>query len=387
LGSTSGSPGTQIDYGYTWDGANRLTQIDSSQDGLSSFDHDDSGQLTAEDHDGTSNPHTADHDYAYDDNGNRLTVTVDGGPPEDWETDPNNRLLFDGTYTYTYDAEGNRTARFIDTNDDGVITTNVDTDVTTYHWDHRNRLTAVAFDTDGDGQLDKRVEYTYDIFDQLIGKTVDDDGDGNADRAEAYVWDRGQILLDFVDDDASSGIDPVGLDDFTLARRYLHGPLVELAHCARFFSPRFTPERRISWCDANSRDKNFVASLPAPFSGTRRREGSPCSAEMTDGPPSAVLHSLNVMLAGGLIGAGALSADVADHAAVSSVGRYRRRPVRHARGLVASAGACLAAYLNTVAFLNTPAPPNTAAVLNKSAPPNTSAVPNTASPLLCQRHV
>jgi RHS repeat-associated protein len=222
-----GTPGTQIDYGYTWDGANRLTEIDSSQDGLSTFDHDDAGQLTAEDHDGTANPHTADHDYAYDDNGNRLTVTVDGGPPEDWETDRDNRLLFDGTYTYTYDAEGNRTARFIDVNEDGSITTNTDTDVTTYHWDHRNRLTAVAFDTDGDGQLDKRVEYTYDVFDQLIGKTVDDDGDGNADRAEIYVWDRGQILLDFVDDDASSGIDPVGLDDFTLARRYLHGPLVD----------------------------------------------------------------------------------------------------------------------------------------------------------------
>jgi RHS repeat-associated protein len=70
--------------------------------------------------------------------------------------------------------------------------------------------------------LDKRVEYTYDVFDQLIGKTVDDDGDGNADRAEAYVWDRGQILLDFVDDNAGNG-----LDDFVLARRYLHGPLVD----------------------------------------------------------------------------------------------------------------------------------------------------------------
>jgi RHS repeat-associated protein len=79
----------------------------------------------------------------------------------------------------------------------------------------------VAFD-DGDGQLDKRVEYTYDVFNQLIGKTVDDDGDGNPDRAEIYVWDRGQILLDFVDDNAGDG-----LDDFEVARRYLHGPLVD----------------------------------------------------------------------------------------------------------------------------------------------------------------
>ena len=34
---------------------------------------------------------------------------------------PDNEILSDGTYTYTYDAEGNRTAKFVDTNADGVL--------------------------------------------------------------------------------------------------------------------------------------------------------------------------------------------------------------------------------------------------------------------------
>jgi hypothetical protein len=47
-------------------------------------------------------------------------------------------------------------------------------------------------------------------------------GGTNPDRAEIYVWDGGQIVLDFVDDNAGNG-----LDDFEVARRYLHGPLVD----------------------------------------------------------------------------------------------------------------------------------------------------------------
>ena len=36
-------------------------------------------------------------------------------------TGADNRLISDGTYTYSYDAEGNRTAKFIDTNHDGEL--------------------------------------------------------------------------------------------------------------------------------------------------------------------------------------------------------------------------------------------------------------------------
>jgi hypothetical protein len=46
---------------------------------------------------------------------------------------PNNEILSDGTYTYSYDAEGNCTERV-------NIATGADTD---YTWDLRNRLTEV----------------------------------------------------------------------------------------------------------------------------------------------------------------------------------------------------------------------------------------------------
>jgi len=38
-------------------------------------------------------------------------ATIDGAA---YLTGPNNQLLFDGVYSYSYDPEGNRTARFID---------------------------------------------------------------------------------------------------------------------------------------------------------------------------------------------------------------------------------------------------------------------------------
>jgi hypothetical protein len=70
-------------------------------------------------------------------NGNR--VTANGCV---YATGDDNRLLFDGTYSYAYDAEGNRTARFIDVDEDGILDAG-DTDIAQYTWDARNRLTEV----------------------------------------------------------------------------------------------------------------------------------------------------------------------------------------------------------------------------------------------------
>ncbi len=38
-----------------------------------------------------------------------------------YPTGANNQLLFDGVFPYSYDAEGNRTARFIDVNANGLL--------------------------------------------------------------------------------------------------------------------------------------------------------------------------------------------------------------------------------------------------------------------------
>jgi hypothetical protein len=91
-------------------------------------------------------------------NGNR-TANGSAKPPT---TGAGNRLIFDGTYHYTYDAVGNRTAKFIDNNHNGVLDSG-DTSVTTYTWDQRNRLIGEQFTPSL--PLDSypwTVQYTYD---------------------------------------------------------------------------------------------------------------------------------------------------------------------------------------------------------------------------------
>ena len=62
-------------------------------------------------------------------------------------TGPDNELLYDGAYTYSYDADGNQTARWIATSTSPLETAAPaagDTDITIYTWDNRNRLTSVT---------------------------------------------------------------------------------------------------------------------------------------------------------------------------------------------------------------------------------------------------
>jgi len=77
----------------------------------------------------------------------------------------------DRTITYTYDANGNRTARFVDEDSSGDVSTG-DTDVTEYEWDHRGRLVKVT-DLDTSLAVTRAVDYVYDPLDQLVAKLVD----------------------------------------------------------------------------------------------------------------------------------------------------------------------------------------------------------------------
>src|SRR5262245_54560492 len=81
-------------YGY--DNADRLTSESwqsGGTPGARSYGYDGSNQLTS---DGTTT-------YSYDGNGNR---TLAG-----YQTGTDNRLMTDGVWTYTYDAEGNTTVK------------------------------------------------------------------------------------------------------------------------------------------------------------------------------------------------------------------------------------------------------------------------------------
>jgi RHS repeat-associated protein len=147
-----------------------------------------------------------------------------------------NRILNDGTSTYMYDLEGNRTSK---------------TDIATghqveYSWNHANQLIAVVYKT-YNNTVTKSVEYQYDALGRRIGKSVDDNGDSTMDRRETFVYDGAglladaagsihigspngalnqagwtdQLLFQFTDADAdSSSFSP-------LATRYLNGPAVD----------------------------------------------------------------------------------------------------------------------------------------------------------------
>jgi len=183
-------PTTLADYTWSWDAVNRITQM-TSVDGTSDYALDAVDQLIAADHD-----FQADEGYTYDTTGNRTNAG--------YVTGPNNRLLADGTYTYEYDAEGNRIRR-------AETATGV---VTEYEWDHRNRLTHVVT-RDATANVTEEVRYSYDASDRRVHKWVDADGAGPETASEEqFVYDGLHIAV---------VLDGHG----AVISRHLHGPAVD----------------------------------------------------------------------------------------------------------------------------------------------------------------
>ncbi len=210
-GLTYAKGGTTL-AGYNWsfDAANRMTQYVNSIDGTVNYTNDDAGQLTGADY--TYSPVLADETFVYDDNGNR---TNDG-----FTVGTNNRLTSDGTYRYEYDAEGNRTARYVDADSSGSFNSG-DTSVTEYEWDYRNRLTKVTTRATFGGAATKILQYAYDHQNRLVRKLLDSNGDTTVDSSAVFIHDENQIALQF---------DKTGLGDAVssnLSHRYAWGPTVD----------------------------------------------------------------------------------------------------------------------------------------------------------------
>jgi RHS repeat-associated protein len=132
-------------YVYSYDQASNLTsEVD---DGVTtSYAYDPSNQLTSVTTAGSSTV-----SYSYDATGNR-TDTGD-------VTGPGNQLINDGTWTYTYDAEGNLVEK-----SQGPMA-----DTWTYGYDNDNRLIwAQETSQAGGGTLLALATYTYDINGNLL---------------------------------------------------------------------------------------------------------------------------------------------------------------------------------------------------------------------------
>ena len=196
-GAAGAAGGTLNEYDYAYDRAGRMTGLTSAVDDAALFSYDRSGQLTAADFTGQ-----ADETYAYDGTGNR----TNGG----YVTGPDNRLLDDGTFTYTYDADGNRTARV------RKSAAAADDRTVEYAWDHRHRLTSVTF-RNNSGTVTKTVAFTYDALDRRIAQTVTSyvGGSPDATTSEFYVHSAGAAVRAVVD--ALNGA----------VQRYFHGAGVD----------------------------------------------------------------------------------------------------------------------------------------------------------------
>ena len=187
------------DYSWDYDIAGRVSSF-TAPEGTTAYTYDNTGQLisgvlTA------AGVTASEENFDYDSTGNRLSQTTDGTTTSSLVS--RNRLLSDGTHSYSYDASGNRTRK----------RETATGDYQDFTWDHRNRLTGVEFRS-ASGMLQQAVRYSYDAFDQRVLTEVDADDDGSYETIERAVWDRGEVSL--VLDDAGS-----------IQHRFLQGPGVD----------------------------------------------------------------------------------------------------------------------------------------------------------------
>ena len=199
---------------YTWDynSLGEVTQETSTADAESkgtpasvNYSYDTTGQLRGAQYTNFANA-PSNESYSFDANGNQTSNGQQVG------TD--NQLQSDGTFTYSYDAEGNCTTRTRISSSPAADFT------TTYTWDNRNRLTEVTY-TNNSGQITSQVQYTYDVENRWIGDTVTTySTPGNLSTGsttqQQFVYDGNQIVLSFS-----------GSTNSTLTNRYLWGPAVD----------------------------------------------------------------------------------------------------------------------------------------------------------------
>jgi RHS repeat-associated protein len=187
-------------YAYQYDKSSRLTQQSIAHGGAtetSTFTYDRTHQLIGV----ASSNDDLDRSFAFDKNGNRTGGGYGSGPA----AGTHNRTTTDGTYTYTYDAEGNMTSRASST------------ERLAFTWDHRNRLARIdttslaarekgrwAFDVqqttgiyqttpDGSGSnhpgyLNGNAAITTEFAAPIEGSTASLHVDGNAQAGIDYLW-------------------------------------------------------------------------------------------------------------------------------------------------------------------------------------------------------
>ena len=162
-------------YAYTLDPAGLLTEEvhtwdDGSSTDTTDYSYTDNDQLTGVTH---SNSSFANESFSYDSNGNR---TMTG-----YTTGTGNQLTSDGTYDYTYDANGNMITKTDIATGDELI----------YTYDFRNRLVEVDQVVGGDEST--LATYGYDLLNRRVEVT-----EGGNTTFTVYEDNKSTVpLLDF----------------------------------------------------------------------------------------------------------------------------------------------------------------------------------------------
>jgi RHS repeat-associated protein len=204
--------------GTTFNGNGTTSYSSASGDGSANYSYDPTGQLIGASYSPLPRGEgqgvrasQANESYTWDANGNPANSGDVIGP--------DNELLSDGTYNYTYDAEGNRTAKFIDANADGVLSGG-DTDITLYTWDNRERLVGVtsyaSYSAEQAGTPTQVVDYLYDAENRWVGESVS--VPGQPVEQIRFTYDGNQIVLEF------EGTGTAPLTTANLSHRYLWQP-------------------------------------------------------------------------------------------------------------------------------------------------------------------
>ena len=197
------------------DGSSAADTYGSGSDwGKTAYTYDPTAQLTAATYTSFSTAQTAPANYSadYDPNGNRTSNTgADGtGTSSTAEASSTNRLLFDGTYYYLYDAEGNRIAQYVNTyvdSDTELPDKTLDchaTDITIYTWNNANELTgATHYNNYSDYEAgtctatnEYAITYGNDAFGQMVTRTAAiGTGTSAPSTTENFIYNGQNIAL------------------------------------------------------------------------------------------------------------------------------------------------------------------------------------------------
>ncbi len=212
-------------FSWTYDGANQVHSFTSSEDGTATYGYDPTGQLMSAAYTALSghtyyadNSSIANESNSFDANGNsnasgvslNTTGVSTGG----------NQVATDGTWNYHYDNNGNLTSQvLVTTSSDPNAVNEID-----YTYDFRNDLTEVEKKNSSGNDL-AVLDYVYDMYDELIGRTATVKTYNSGTGALASTTTTTQK---FVNDPLNNGEPVLGFDGTgKITDRYLYGPAVD----------------------------------------------------------------------------------------------------------------------------------------------------------------